>query len=502
MLKVSLRTAVGCLALLLLTLTFVSECLAEIKTDFGATFRLRQEYWDNVLRLKTDNALNVAQANPTDRNFFRLRTNVWAKVDFSKDTGAYIRLGNEARYYLGQYRYKIGMNPPQYDRFEPDELFIDNLYLNLIDVFGLPVDLRIGRQDFLGPNGYGDGFVILDGTPGDGSRSFYFDAIKASIKITKDNIIDLVAISNTAVERHLPLLHGTDKPSATYYGNKRILNPGNEQAYMLYSKNKIGDSLTLDPYYIYKLEHNSIPFRAPNNAIIGPEPGSKLKLNTAGLRATYKLDKWLFKAEYAHQWGEYDSPTPANDGRKRTGNGVNLSIGKKYDTIALKPEFELGFLYLSGEDNASDLRKENKHTGWNPLFSRAPTFNEVTIYSQLYETLRDSGAIPAYWTNLKMFSAKFKLALTANTGLHLGYQYLLADKKYQASTINPATQAGALSANDTGSVKGHVIPTMLTHKFSKNLDGYLQAEWFEPGNYYIDRAKSAIFFRWQLQYRI
>lgn len=495
MLRVSLRAAVGSFVLLLLTLTFVSDCFAEIKTDFGATFRLRQEYWDNVLSLKTDNASNVAQTNPTDRNFFRLRTNLWAKVDFTKDTGVYIRLGNEARYYLGQYRYKIGMNPPQYDRFEPDELFIDNLYLNLIDVFGLPVDLRIGRQDFLGPNGYGDGFVILDGTPGDGSRSFYFDAIRASIKVTKDNIIDLVAISNTAVERHLPLLHGTDKPAATYYGNKRILNPGNEQAYMLYSKNKIGDALTLDPYYIYKIEHYTIPFRK------GPTPDSKLRLNTAGLRATYKLDKWLFKAEYAHQWGEYDSPTLANDGRKRTGNGLNLSIGKKYDTIALKPEFELGFLYLSGEDNASDLRKENKHTGWNPLFSRAPTFNEVTIYSLLYETISDSGAIPAYWTNLSMLSAKLKLAVTADTGIILGYQYLMADKKYGIAN-SAATDAGALSADDTGKVRGHVIPTMITHKFNKNLDGFIQTEFFEPGNYYKDRAQRAIFFRWQLQYRI
>ncbi|MCX8069430.1 MAG: alginate export family protein, partial [Thermodesulfovibrionales bacterium] len=476
MLSGLLRAAICNVCFIVLTLTFITESYAEIKTDFGATLRLRQEYWDNVLRLKTDNSLNAVQTNPTDRNFFRLRTNVWAKVDFTKDTGAYIRLGNEARYYLGQYRYKIGMNPAQPDKFEPDELFVDNLYLNLIDIFGLPVDLRIGRQDFLGPAGYGDGLLILDGTPGDGSRSFYFDAIKASIKITKNNVIDLVAISNTATERHLPMLHGTDKPAATYYFNKRILNVSNDQAYMLYSKNKFADTLTFDPYYIYKIENYVIPFRTPAGAIIGPEPGDKLRLSTIGLRTTYKLDTWFLKAEYAYQWGEYDSAVATRDGRKRTGQGLNLSLAKKYEAVALKPEFEIGFLYLSGEDNASNLNNTNKHTGWNPLFSRAPTFNEVTVYNQLYETLRDGGAIPAYWTNLKMLNIKVKLAIAQNTGLHLGYQYTMADKKYQAATINPATQAGALSANDTGYFKGHVIPTMLTHRFNKNLDGYLQAE--------------------------
>jgi len=52
-------------------------------------------------------------------------------------------------------------------------------------VLNLPIDFKIGRQDFLGQ--YGEGFLILDGTPGDGSRSFYFNAIKLTWKINSNN---------------------------------------------------------------------------------------------------------------------------------------------------------------------------------------------------------------------------------------------------------------------------------------------------------------------------
>ena len=160
-------------------LVYADGAMAEIKTDYGASFRLRQEYWENVTDLQT-----LGQA---DRDFFRLRTSVWGKVDLNDNFGFYLRLTNEAKYYLGSYKpFASSSNPSeQDDRFDEDELYIDNLYVTAKNVLNLPIDFKIGRQDFLGQ--YGEGFLILDGTPGDGSRSFYFNAIKLTWKINSNN---------------------------------------------------------------------------------------------------------------------------------------------------------------------------------------------------------------------------------------------------------------------------------------------------------------------------
>src|SRR5512137_2094565 len=105
---------------------YADLALAEVKTDYGASFRLRQEYWENV----TD----LGALGQSDRDFFRLRSQLWGKVELNKDYGAYIRLTNEAKYYLGAFKpfaAAAPYNPSEADdRFDIDELIIDNLYFD------------------------------------------------------------------------------------------------------------------------------------------------------------------------------------------------------------------------------------------------------------------------------------------------------------------------------------------------------------------------------------
>lgn len=54
---------------------------------------------------------------------------------------------------------------------------------------------------------YGEGFLILDGTPGDGSRTFYFNAVKASVLIADGHTVDLVYVSDPKTDQYLPSLH-------------------------------------------------------------------------------------------------------------------------------------------------------------------------------------------------------------------------------------------------------------------------------------------------------
>jgi hypothetical protein len=435
----------------------------ELDTTYGAAFRLRQEIWENAFDLDTGGPASQ------NRNFFRLKTNLWANLDYDKKIGLKVALTNEAKYYLdvSSFRPVSGSR----SRFDEDELLFDNLYVDMYlqKLAGLPVSLRIGRQDFLFT--HGEGFLILDGTPGDGSRTFYFDAAKANIKFNENHNLDLIYISNQMRDTYLPVLHSPRPP----FGKVR-LNTSDEQGFVVYSRNKLTKEFSIEPYYIFKEED---PFGA----------NRELDLNTLGLRAVYASQGWRVRAEFAHQFGEYDN------GRDRKANGGYIFVGRKYDSAPMKPEFDLGYLYLSGDDPNTA-----KHEGWNPLFNRCPfvgpVYSELFIFTLTRETGADS-ALPAYWTNLHIVKANAKVNVAEKTRLSLAYHYLWADEKTKFTT----PPNSAMFSNDSKD-RGHLLQGILSHVFSKKVDGVLHFEYFIPGNFYADRADDALFFRWQLQIKI
>jgi len=428
-------------------IVYVSVAHAEIKVTEGAAFRLRQEIWDDVVGLDI-----TRTGSSADRNFFRLRYQVWARADFDPNFGVYLRLAGEPKYHIGPFRVN-----PQGSKYEENELLFDNLYFDAKNVFGLPVDLRIGRQDFIGT--FGEGFLIMDGTPGDGSRTFYFNAAKATVKINDKNNFDLVYITDTTRDIYMPVIHTPQKVQ---------LNTSNEQAFVVYGRSKVTENITVEPYYMYKQENE-----------FGTTP--KLKLNTVGARAVVSLGSgWKFGGEFATQFGDYDDGGKWDD---RTGNGGYIFVGRKYENVGLKPEFDLRFVYLSGDDKGTTDKNET----FDPLFSRNPYWNELLVY-----TLIPEQGIAGYWTNLEILKASVKLNFSPATALNLAYQYLWAPEK-----------SGLTSAMfGTGKERGHLPTAIMTHKFSKNLDGMLQLEYFIPGSFYADKADNATFFRWQLQYKI
>ncbi len=456
----------------LATVLYVSAVHAETTFTSGAAFRLRQEIWDDVVTLDTSNTGSAA-----DRNFFRLRTQLWARADFNPKFGVYARLVNEMKYFDGPFtNFKANNDTPvQPDptRYDPDEVVIDNLYFDAKDVFGLPVDVRIGRQDFLGPDMYGEGFLLMDGTPADGSRTFYFNAAKLRWKINGKTSLDFVYIDDPKTDVFLPSIHPS-VDGGLYVDNKKLLTASREQAFVLYGRSKVTDNVSVEPYYIYKTEQS-----------FGTIP--KLRLNTFGARAVAALNGgWKFGGEFATQFGDYNSGGKWND---RTGNGGYIFVGRKYENVGLKPEFDLRYVYLSGDDTGTTDKNET----FDPLFSRNPYWNELLIYPLLNETANfGGGGIPGYWTNIEILKASLTLNFSPQTSLLLAYQYLWAPENSGLTT----------AMFGTGKERGHLPMAILSHKFSKSLDGMAQLEYFIPGSYYASSADNATFFRLQLQYRL
>ena len=107
-----------------------------------------------------------------NRNRFRIKSSLWGKKDFNEDVSLCAKLTNEFNAY--PYFYQSASSKKRL-RFDIHEVVFDNLYLDVKNLLDMPVDIRFGRQDFLFT--YGEGFLIMDGTPYDGSRTFYFNTI-------------------------------------------------------------------------------------------------------------------------------------------------------------------------------------------------------------------------------------------------------------------------------------------------------------------------------------
>ncbi|HTZ19221.1 MAG TPA: alginate export family protein, partial [Dissulfurispiraceae bacterium] len=447
-------------AVLFVPPAFADETATDIKFSYGASLRLRQEIWDNVVDL------NTAQK---DRNFFRLRASVWGKLDAGQNWDLYSRITTEPKYYGGPFHNAIiegGQTKASHNQYlDPDEVIFDNLYASGKKLLNGKIDIRVGRQDFLSPSDiYGEGFLLMDGTPGDGSRTFYFNAAKLRFNITPDNSIDFVYIADSKTDVFLPSIHPAVSGNVLYVDNKKLLTTSDEHAFMIYSRNKIGQNFTFDPYYIRKQEAG---FTFPVGTIVNPN----LILNTIGGRATFQSEGWRAKAEIARQFGHYEGTPSDMTGNQRTGLGGYAFGGYKFEKTLYKPEFDLGVVYLSG-DNPN---KTDRRTAWDPLFSRNPYWNELYIYTLVNETARRyAGPIPGYWTNMVIYMIKGKVNFTDKTSLTMTYQYLTApDSTSNATVINSANEF-----SNTGKVRGSLPTAILNHTFNKYLDGMLQAEFF------------------------
>lgn len=415
---------------------------AEPQFKFGFYERARHEYWKNNMDMNND-ALD-------NRNFFRFKTSLSGQADFSKDLGLFLKLTNENKAYAYFGNSTTGNKDFHYD---PNEWIFDNFYVDIKNTLGLPLDLRIGRQDFLGT--YGEGFLIMDGTPQDGSRTFYFNAAKASLRADENNTVDFIYINNPRDDTYLPVLNEDKAPQA--------LNTTDEEAYVLYWKNKSLKDLALEGYYIYKREDDD------GGRGLQAQKG---RINTLGSYAKYSFSPWALRAQAARQFGTYGT----ND---RTGLGGFVFLDRSFDELVWKPQVSLGFLYLSG-----DKRSTNKNEAWDPLFSRWPWMSELYLLSMGTET-----GITGYWTNLQMWRASLVLATSGKSKCTLWYNFLRADEQVAASTV----------FSSSGKDRGHLPQARFDYTFNKNVSTYFLAEYLIPGNFYVDSRDGAVFLRTEVQ---
>lgn len=424
--------------------------------DGGGDLRVRQEVWENMPR--------AGGALLPNQNYVRFRPRVWGAVK-NEDFKLYMRVTDEMRYYH---------NPDTSNWRWPDELFLDNLYLDFYNLFNDRVDLRIGRQDFFGPAGpdYGAGRVICDGTPGDGSRTLYMDAVKATIKFDDKNTLDLLGIYNSPDNR-LNIGH-----SYPFEYGERPMNGSARQTEWgggLYFRSKELPELPYELYYFYKRATKAVSART---VAVGGTPDGRVT-HTLGARVMPKISETLSaELEGAMQSGEKDSG-PSTSGYM----GYAGLTYKPVVDFKAKPFLTGAFYYLSGDDNQGAGHEDE---GWDPIWARWPQFSELYAYNSIYGN--------GYWSNL--------LYPHVATGVNIapGHKF--------SSSLGPmyAAEEDGLGGGD-GNLRGWLAVARYDFPLVKNLFGkrgelfgHVTGEVMDPGSYYTS-DELAFFLRWEINAR-
>jgi hypothetical protein len=385
------------------------------KFEFGFEERIRSENWDNLVDWNSESADTVRQV--------RFRSRLWAGVPLGRKVSFYVCLNNETR--------KISKPDTA---FHFDEIIFEQCYVDV--AFNRTVSLRAGRQNLT----RGEGFILADGNPGDGSRSYYFNALDAALTLPGGKL-ELLAICDPYRDIYLPQFHDRN----------RTLVEWDEQALGAYWTGQPMGGTSLEGYYFYKIETRDR--RQVTNPLYQPER----RLSTLGARAVRPLGSgWSLTGELARQWGRQH---PATD---ISAWGGYTYVRKKFD-LPWKPTATAGFWGLSGDDPTTPANE-----AWDPLFSRWPKWSDGYIYSLTPET----GV--AYLTNLGMSQAELSVTPRPNLSLRGTYYYLWAWHPHPGNPL--------LFGDGTG--RGHMLQARLDFSVGKTVKGHLEYETLLPGSFY------------------
>jgi len=392
------------------------------KISFSERFRI--EAWDNSTSLS--NTANAGSSYTRNRSSLMGQWFPKYKLELA------LKFTNEFRSYF----------TPSNKQFNIDELFIDQLYFKWTNIAGTQATLMFGRQNI----SLGEGFLIMDGGPLDGSRSGYFNAIRAGYQFRpKLNLTAFYSVQNKTDDM-LPVINKKSKP----------LTDQNEKAGAFYLNCDFG-SRNFQTYYICKDAKNTAVWpRSEINAIGERTQSPIIKNLTLTFEGTYEFGK-MGVADMAAYGGyaylTWQAPWP-----------------KRY-LLSLT----VGTIYLSGDDPNSA-----KYEGWDPLYGRWPKWSESYIY-----TLSKENGV-AYWTNLSSLYGKMQIEIAKNVKYSFDYHYLSAPQKAPGSSAFTGGQ---------GKHRGELGISKLTYQINKTVSGHIIWENFNPGSYYFAGANAANWMR-------
>ena len=394
---------------------------AENAVQISFEQRIRNENWNNLF--------DYSDSKDDQRNQVRFRSRVWVSVPVGSNITFYTGLVSETNK-------KIGTD------LVGDEAAFEALYLDVKHVVTPKLSLRIGRQDIQ----RGDGFILSDATPCDGSRTAYLNAADLAWHAGRSTV-EFLAIFDPARDRFLPRLND----------QHRGLTEWDDKAAGVYVTHPIGSKSQVEGYYFYKTETGDR--RAASNPQFQPDRA----VHTWGGRTVFELAaQWTVSAEWARQLGYQD------DG------GIPIAAWAGYANVKRtfegrgRPYLLAGYTAFSGDDPRTP-----RIEAWDPLFSRGARWGDLLLYSMASE--KGIG----YLTNARMPQLEAGWNAAKRLALRTTYYHL-----------------GALR-----STRGELIQARGDFRVNDNWKAHVVYEHMTPGAFYPDRGKG-YFLRFEISFLI
>lgn len=305
----------------------------ELEITVGAELRLRYD--------GTENLPTSSRGESVASDYARVRTRPWLKAS-AGEFGFFARLANEFRAYRA---------PESLSRKQrwPDVLFIDNVYVTWDGLFDC-IDIKLGRQDM----SFGSKRIIADGTGGDGSRSAFFDGLRATWHAGEKRTLDFFAVY-LASDDWMPTL-GREHANGMKPRDYDLNGYGQDEfGAGLYWQDRSNDSLGYDLYYVGKGERRGAGARYRSE-------GKCSDSHTVGFRLLPRFSKTLF--------GELELAAQTGSEIKYAGQGY---AGLTWKPVAAAKPFLTGACWiLSG-----DSKGERGDTAWHAVFNRETGLGET-----------------------------------------------------------------------------------------------------------------------------
>ena len=436
----------------------VDETIANIKKpvdwfSWGADFRIRNEYYNNIVSLNETAAMH-------EQDVIRFRARLWGAFTPSSDFNVNVRLAAEPREWIrpafvtaykgedsGEWRYGI----------------FDNMNFKWGNIFGLPLTLTAGRQEILLGDFY-DWWLVADGTPNDGSWTLFLDSIRlgCDLKDIKTKLDFIYIYQNPFPSATIPTFG-----SSTQYP----LTDQLEQGFVLYASNKSINKTQLDGYFIYKNDVRKTFF--VKNAFL--TPGDNADIYTMGGKITgTPFEHWQYSVEGAYQCGSKEDTIGGVFARR----DIDAFGGKAKLTYLfndpLNNQLSLATEFLSGDDPNT-----GKDEMFDVLWGRWPRWSELYIYSYIVETNKRI----AQMNNIARFGPTWTISPFKGTTASLTYNAMFAPE----STPTRAVTVPYPTFSRNGHFRGHYLQAVVKHQFNKYLSGHLWAECVQEDNYYAQR---------------
>ena len=449
-------------SILILALPFALVAKGSFDFDAGADIRIRQEIIDRVPGLPGGGMTLTEKCAPY-RDQLRFRPRVWGEAFGESDVGK-IRLRIR---FIDEFRHYFKASTDKYTW--PDEVIIDNLFLEGKDLFDKTFDFTIGRQDI--HNLYGLDHLFDDGTPDDYSRTFYSDMARGTYHLDDGSTLDFFGAYDT--DDNQLRVWGIDdetRRAQTGFGGKAERGM-DDWGFGAIWGSELAKGL---PYQVFVLQQNRLSYE--RGGTVRPWTNREL----VGTKVVPQLDEnWSLQLETAGEVG------CNGDGATLSGwygyTGLNWKPASVSET---KPFATIAYQFMSGDEDAADENGGDK--AWDPMWGRGIKESIIFAYGTLY------GA--GYWSNMHYPKVEF--------GVEFGRLHQVT---CHCGPIFAAVQ-DELGGGD-GMFKGllsqarYDFPLRLADKSKGQrfeMFGHLLAELFNPGDYY-ETGKPAYLLRWQVE---